>query len=278
MAKRKKHEEEHEEEGGEAWLLPYSDLMTLLLAVFICLFAISNMDKDKAKAMAEAFSKIYSSSSILDGGPGIFDGDGDDQSGDTPVSMAPGPSVAPGQDPSPTQPPGLAGNPESQANLEQLEDEIDQVLADNGLDGIVFTEIKENGLHIRLPENVLFSSGRATLLPENQESVIKIGRILQPLDYLIRVEGHTDDVPMTSNNFADNWQLSSERARAVLILLLDRAKIQPQRLTSIGRAEFNPIASNETAEGRAENRRVEIVILNERYGALEESSQLSPTP
>lgn len=300
MAKKaKKHHEEAE--VSEAWLLPYSDLMTLLLAVFIVLFAVSNMDKSKAEAMAQAFG-------------GMMTGQGDRISGSAPDS----PTINlfdPGsnnindaqqlQQAVETLQASLSGGSEGDAvklsdrelralqeslkvyfpdqgemgeeernELQHMQKELDDYFTESGLESSVKTGIDERGLVVSLSSSILFDSGKADLRPENRELMIKTGDVLSKIDNYIRVEGHTDNVPISSAIYPSNWELSAARASVITRLFVDSCGVSPEKLVSVGYASYKPVDDNRTAEGRANNRRVDIIIMNSKYNALEEAQNL----
>jgi chemotaxis protein MotB len=241
---------------SEAWLLPYSDLMTLLLAVFIVLFAVSQLDKGAMKSIADSFRGI-TGTPILDGGEGIFDGDG----------IMPDLELPP--TPTPTPAPTPLIDPEDLINLEELKVRLDAFLEAENLGRSVVTHIDERGLVISLSNSILFDSGRADLKPATVETLSKIGSIINTLENYIRVEGHTDDVPISTDRYPSNWELSGARAARVVRHLVDDAGISMDKMAVVGYGESRPVADNSTLDGRARNRRVDIILLNLKYNSLE---------
>ncbi len=269
--KRRRKKEHHEEEMGEAWLLPYSDLMTLLLAVFIVLFAVSKMDSAKAEEMARSFR-----GTMMSGGDGIMeeDGDmivplipnGDNNLIDTNTSRG---TLS-------EQQLEEAFDTEQLANLQETQQELENFLQGEGIDSAVDTYIDERGLVITLNNAILFDSGSANLKAENEAMLLEIAGMLISLDNYIRIEGHTDNRPISTDRYPSNWELSCDRAAGVVRLFSDNTEIDPMRLVSVGYGEYKPVADNETPEGRALNRRIDIIVLNMKYNSLEE--QLSDLP
>lgn len=275
MAKKRKKKHQ-EEEGGEAWLLPYSDLMTLLLAVFIVLFAVSKMDQGKSEEMAAAFRQ-----NIVGEGGGIFSNDGNSI-----INLYPG---APITEPS-TGSEGNAegGNGEGTGtgasrekiyellgqkevdSLESLQQSLEVLFEQEDVDTSIYSHIDERGLVISLDNTILFESGSAQLKPENEDTLLKIAETINTMDNYIRIEGHTDNRPIHTAVYPSNWELSAARAASVVKLFRDSAGIAPEKMVAVGYAEFKPVADNSTEEGRAENRRIDIIILSERYNSLEE--------
>ena len=135
-------------------------------------------------------------------------------------------------------------------------------------------KIQNGKVYVSLEEKLLFKSGSTTVDPKGVDALKKLARVLeQNADINVSIEGHTDNVPYKSNaSIKDNWDLSVQRANSIIHILLDDSKINPKRLTASGRGEFSPIASNSTTEGRAKNRRTEIILtpkLDELFKILE---------
>jgi chemotaxis protein MotB len=129
---------------------------------------------------------------------------------------------------------------------------------------MVHVYLDEQGLVISLSAKYFFDSGKAILRPEVFPIIEQIASILKPLDREIRIEGHTDDVPIQTAAYPSNWELSAARATYVIKYLTERFSFSPQRLSAVGYGEFRPIATNVTEEGRARNRRVDIVVLSRK--------------
>ena len=249
MAK-KKHSKPHEEEMGEAWLLPYSDLMTLLLALFIALFAISQTDQTKMQAMAQAFSSAFNM-----GGPSFFS-----QMGPNPGRMA---DVVSSEDK------GNDAYIQENRALEQIQREMEEYIQANNLEDQLSTQLSEEGLMIRIKERALFESGSAVVAGEAQRIGPVIAGLLATLPERVVVSGHTDNVPINTAQFPSNWELSSSRALNFMKFILSQdARLQPQRFSAIGYSEYRPIGDNGTDAGRTQNRRVEVFIArNYRFNA-----------
>lgn len=235
--------DEEKEPNHERWLLTYSDLITLLMIFFVILYSSSNVDAQKYKALSQSFSVVFG------GGKSII---GTSNNGSIADNIAP-----------------IDTKLVEQETIQTLKSEVDNYLKDNKLDSNVSTVIEERGLVIRLNDSLFFDSGKTEL---KQESIIKlkeIGSFLSKTNNYIRVEGSTDNVPISNAHFSSNWQLSVIRATNVVELLINDCKIPPNKLSAIGYGEFRPVASNSTEEGRAKNRRVDIVILNSKLNTSE---------
>ena len=241
MAK-KKRAKKHEEEASEAWLLPYSDLMTLLLALFICLFAISQTDQTKLQQMAQAFTAAFNM-----GGPSFFN--------------QAGPNASMQREIMSTEDQGNAAYIEENRTLEQLQRQLEDYIEQNNLQEELSTQLEEEGLMIRIKERALFPSGSADLVPESQRIGPIVAGLLAAVPERVLISGHTDTDPISTSQFPSNWELSSVRAMTFMKYLLSiNPDLNPARFSAIGYGEYRPIAPNDTAENKQQNRRVEILI------------------
>ena len=239
---RKKRPAPHEEEASEAWLLPYSDLMTLLLALFICLFAISQTDETKMSQMAQAFSSAFNM-----GGPSFFDGAG--------------PGMNSSRDYMSDDDGGMQAYLAENDQMEAVKRQLDAYIEQNGLQGQVSTQMTEDGLMIRIEEKALFPSGSAELTAGVQKIGPVIAGLVAPIPQRVLVTGHTDNVPINSAVYPSNWELSSARAiNFMKYIMAQDGRMNPARFSAMGRSEYRPIADNSTEQGRAQNRRVEVLI------------------
>ncbi len=249
MAKKKKHGPPHEEEAGEAWLLPYSDLMTLLLALFLCLFCMSKVDGGKAQAMGAAFGKAFG---IGMGGGGLLPGLG---LMTYPQGGGGGDGEGDGADD------GNRAYLAENETLEHVKETMDQYIMTNHLKNELKTTLTEEGLMIRIKETALFPSGSAELVDESQLVVPVVAGLLAAIPERVIISGHTDNLPIATAQYPSNWELSSARAMTFMkALFMSNATLNPARFSAIGYSEYRPVASNDTEEGRARNRRVEIMI------------------
>lgn len=254
---RKKRGKPHEEELNEAWLLPYSDLMTLLLALFIALFAMSQTDASKMQALAQAFTAAFNM-----GGPSFFSGMGPSTSMTSATTQ--------GQDNA------NSAYMQENENLREAQEKIEQYIKENNLQDQVSTELSEEGLMIRLKEKALFASGSAALQGQANQIVPVIAALLSSLPERITISGHTDNVPISTAQFPSNWELSSARAVSLMRGLMGvQPSLNPARFSALGYSEYRPIASNDTEEGRAQNRRVEVFIARSMRFSQEDSISAS---
>lgn len=253
-----------EDEEGERWLLTYADMITLLMALFIVMFAISNVNTSKFESLQSALQEAFSGK-ILPGGKSIQQTAGSDQTEQsTPEPPIPAIAVIP------DQAPGKEDEEEArkeEEDFEALKRKLDAYARRHGLQRDLQTTIERRGLVIRLlTDRVLFDSGEALLKPRARPILGHIGRLLViDRKHPVVVEGHTDNQPITTAIYPSNWELSGARASSVVRYLIDR-RVRPKRMEASGFADLRPINSNRTPGGRLRNRRVEIVLtrLNHR--------------
>ncbi|MEZ4502206.1 MAG: OmpA family protein [Dehalococcoidia bacterium] len=242
------------DEGGghdERWVISYADLVTLLLGFFIILYSTAELDVARFEQLRFAFADAFNvdvrqgqngESPFFDGGSGIVSG-------------------------------GSIGLPDPQLDL--IKARVERELQDSGFAlGTIVVGRQQDDIVIRLADHLLFPSASAELQPEARELMQVVADVLQTVPNAVRVEGHTDNVPVGTAAYPTNWELSSARATAVLRALVD-AGVSPVRLSAAGYAEFRPVASNNTPEGRAQNRRADIVIISPQDGS---SSSVPSTP
>ncbi|MGG6312904.1 flagellar motor protein MotB [Paenibacillus macerans] len=257
MSKKNKHQD-HEEHNDESWLLPYSDLMTLLLALFIVLFGMSTVDAQKFQEMSEAFQ------SVLTGGSGILDQNA--MTSNTNNTNSDSELPKPSSDGLMTKKNELMR--QEQENLEALKKQLDSYIKQNGLTNELETKLNQSQLMVTISDNALFPSGEAEVKPEARMLAKAISAMLQQFpDYEVIVSGHTDNVPISTYEFPSNWDLSSVRALNFMKILLLNQKLDPKKFSAIGYGEYHPVAGNDTAAGRAKNRRVEVSIIRKYVGS-----------
>ena len=246
MSRRKKHHAEHHEEHmDESWLVPYADILTLLLALFIVLFASADANKTKFNALAQSLSSAFS------GSPSVFDNN---------RTIVPEVDVS-----SPDQSKAEAGKEQAHlketVQLLEVKKVLDQYIQKNNLVGDLNTVLTDDGLMIRIKDSALFTSGSADLRPDSQRFGAEIATMLSALSQQIVISGHTDNEPINTREFPSNWELSSKRSINFMKFLLSQGKLQPERFSAIGYGEYRPRASNNTPEGHSKNRRVEVLIM-----------------
>jgi len=244
--------------SDERWLLTYSDMITLLMALFIIMWAISMVNKTKFDELRVSLREAFTHQKVLDGQTSVFENQGSSEQ--TPLAIVP-------RDPASSvvrQISRIQAQQEQQ-NLRHLQELLRQYAATHGLTGELRTAIDERGLVIRLlTDKLLFGSGSAVL---TAKAYPLLGRIADAIDHTtltnpIRVEGNTDDVPIHTLQFQSNWELSTARATAVLEVLHANG-VADTRLSVAGYADTRPVAPNTTPAGRQANRRVDIVVLRQ---------------
>ncbi|MGW8959716.1 flagellar motor protein MotB [Paenibacillus sp. NPDC055715] len=267
----KKRHEPHEEHADESWLLPYSDLMTLLLALFIVLFGMSSLDARKFEEMAQSMSSTFN------GGSGILE-----HSSANPTTSANDMGKNKEQVSEPVKSKATS-TAELQKQLAQREEEdlkklkkqMDQYIESNGLSTLLNTKLNQSQLMITISDNALFSSGQAEVKPEARKLAKSISSMLQQFPgYDVIISGHTDNVPISNSQYPSNFDLSAKRSLNFLRILLLNPQLDPTKFVSIGYGEYRPLASNQYDQGRSKNRRVEISVLRKYQNGTQ---VISPT-
>jgi chemotaxis protein MotB len=247
----KKFEEEHEEHIDESWLIPYADILTLLLALFIVLFASSEIDKTKFEAIMESFQSELTGTKIESTNAGLSVS----QKGELEKEVVDPP--APAKDPAPIT------DEVEDIELDNLKEQLEKYIVANNLEAVVTLQDTRRGVEIALKDVLLFDSGKAVLKESSFKTLDAIVKLINTLPNPISIEGHTDNVPIGNAAYSSNWELSSARAVSVLHYFASRS-IAENRMQFTGHGEFQPLYPNDTAENRQANRRVNIVILREK--------------
>jgi chemotaxis protein MotB len=240
---RKKLEDEHEEHIDETWLIPYSDLLTLLLALFIVLFAASSINKAKYDAIMESFKSELTGTKI----------------DSSKIGLSPLPTNLKQQEKLPAQ----VAQPTKTANdieLDQLKQKLEQYINENNLQAVITLGDTKRGVEITLKDVILFDPGKADLKQSSFKTLDTIIGLVLAVPNPISIEGHTDNVPIGNAAFASNWELSSARAASVLHYFESKT-VAENRLQFTGFGEYKPLYPNDTPDHRQSNRRVDIVIL-----------------
>jgi len=244
-----------EPENHERWLVSYADFITLLFAFFVVMFASSQTDKARAKQVSEAVEKA------LDDGRSIrvpaavaqvLGGTVDDKGQGNAMMKGPGGAQHATKE---TPPESVI---ELMPSLTRLNKELENEIKDGKLE----IRMEPRGLVISLRQSAFFSSGTDALDQGNLPTLKKLAEVIATLPNSIQLEGHTDAIPIHNDRFKSNWELSCARAIAVLETFCGTFELSRTRFSVVGRADTVPIDSNGTAQGRARNRRVDVVILN----------------
>ena len=220
-----------------SWLTTWSDLVTLLLCFFVLLYSFSALDVDKFRQFVASFQ-----------GQGILDG------GRAPITDDP--PLAPDSSTEDTSGPFYADN-----GLLMIY--IQEYLKENGIEGHVDVYREERGVLIQIKDHVFFDSARADIRADGMPLLNKLATLLDEMPNDVVIEGHTDNIPIRTAEFPTNWELSAARSARVVRYFTEIRGLDARRFAAMGYGEFHPVASNATAAGRNQNRRV--VLLIKRY-------------
>ncbi len=281
MAGRKKKVEHEEHQNHEAWAIPYGDLVTLLLAFFVVMYAVSSLNEGKYRVLSKSLEAAFN------GSPKTID---PIQVGEQPSSApkpaaldlnsAPAPVMQPLAVPAPLALPegpitsqvtidtNATKEAEARAGLERIAREVEEALQNLIDENLVVVRRYRTWLEVEIRTDILFPSGVAVLSPDAVPIIERLGITLGGFPNSLRIEGHTDNVAINTIQFPSNWELSAARAASVARLFADTG-IDPHKLAILGLGEFHPDADNATVEGRNRNRRVKIVVLGEESDAPE---------
>lgn len=254
---KKKHAEEHE--NLERWLVSYADFITLLFATFVVLYALSQSDIASFEQLQDSINKAFSKPSLLQGGESIMQKSNSDN------------VIGKGAMPDSTSfiPPALEflSQKYEQESFEQIKDEVETLKKQGKLKGVNIN-ISDRGLEITLADlRLFFNSGSAQLKKESHDAIKQIAELIKSKfsHHRLRVEGHSDNIPVKSDMFPSNWELSSARASSVVRFMISKFGLQRDLFAAVGYADTKPYASNKTEEGRLQNRRVSIIVLKNAY-------------
>mgnify|MGYP001428713891 CR=1 FL=1 len=232
---------------SQTWLTTYGDMVTNILVFFVLIFSASSIDEQKFRAISESFQnrsifEFYPSMIPFDEGPG--------NSGAQDGKLDEGTAI--------------------EGDLDYVYAEVSKYLQEHGLEELVGTKRTEEGLILVLPEQILFNTGEARILPDAIPILDRVSELLEEIPNMVRVEGHTDSRPIHTHVYPSNWELSGARASSVIRYFIDEHNLDPERFMAVGFGETRPVAPNDGPENWAKNRRVEIIILDE---ALEQQDQ-----
>ncbi len=234
----------------DRWLVSYADFITLLFAVFVVLYAFAKADQKRQVQVSESIDSAFRSLGLF---PSSARKPSDAASATNAEQPAIPMNIVMGED--------VLAPAQVQQDLERIHRELAQTLSNQVATHTVSMRMGRDGLVISLREAGFFDSGSATPKPATLPTLRQIAAKLGATPYDVRIEGHTDNVPIHNAEFDSNWELSAARATRIARLFLDMKTIPPGRLSAAGYAEYHPVASNDTPEGRAENRRVDLVVM-----------------
>ncbi len=250
MSRRRK---KHEHVNHERWLVSYADFITLLFAFFVVLYSTSQVDNKKVVQVSAAIHGAFQEL-------GAFAGSA--QGSVMRVEAAP-----PGLQQVTNLDSGLTTDSSNTGagnglDIDRLKHELEQALGTQIKRHEIEMRVTPEGLVVSLREIGFFQSGRAELLQDGRNTLARIAKILGDKGFQIRIEGHTDNVPIHTGQFKSNWELSTARATSVVALLVERYRFEPTQISAAGYSQYHPAASNGTEEGRKVNRRVDLVVVS----------------
>ncbi len=235
IAMRKKRKEVKSHENVERWMVSYADFVTLLFCFFTAMYAISNVDTNKLEKFASSMKTAFNDGEKVKNFSVIDD-----------VQVL------------------LPTSAETESSIREM---LSTIIKES--DGSLDVKRDKRGIVIAVADKMLYKSGSAEL---KEDAVNFLDQLVQPiLEYPnpVRIEGHTDNIPIHTKSFPSNWELSASRAINVAKYFVDKHDVDPGRITSIGYAEHKPVASNDSPDGRAKNRRVDIVLLSDKESRKE---------
>ncbi|WP_413379020.1 flagellar motor protein MotS [Alkalihalobacillus sp. 1P02AB] len=239
MLKRRKQEPE---KGSPKWMVTYSDLMTLILVFFIMLFSMSAIDNQKFQAMAESFSQRQ----IFEFMPSMVEFEHPDQD----VNEAEFTERF---------------EMDEQIKMDELLREVQEFISQNELSEHISATRDDRGVVLVLQERLTFESGEASLLDEAKPFLEKVGTLIEAIPNMIKVEGHTDNRPISTVRYPSNWELSGARASSVIRYFIENNEVDPYRFMATGYGETRPVVPNTTNDNLQINRRVVIIISDPTY-------------
>ena len=253
MNRKGRRPEEHP--NHERWLVSYADFMTLMFAFFVVMFASSQADKDRARRVSEGVERAFQEGKISTKIDELLHG----------RKPYIGLTSVPGQ------------KAQKLAELKSPLEQLKKALKDDIAQGRIDVRMEGRGLVISLKQAAFFPAGDATVAMSGYESIGKVVQTLAQLPNPVRLEGHTDSIPIRNERFASNWHLSAARGIAMLDLLTSRFGMPPGQMAVVGYGDTVPVDTNDTEVGRARNRRVDITVLNDSAFGREPTA-VSPDP
>jgi len=246
-----RRKEEPEETGSYSWMDTYGDMVTLLLCFFVLLYSFSSVDAGKWQELVGAFTRNYGAGEVV-----AFD--------EATIRENPITEIDAMVDFENRENLTNARQEEINNTFDLLYENIRAYIQQNGMEDSLSVSRSDDAIYLRFNEMALFNSGKANILPDSEltlQHVMQIIHLNISSISSVRIEGHTDNVPMHNAEFSDNWDLSVKRATNTLRLVLATGLFEESILSAVGYGEYQPIAANNTSEGRAQNRRVDFVLM-----------------
>jgi chemotaxis protein MotB len=243
-------------DNKDRWIFTYADLITMLLIFFILMYVMSRVDEKRFEALIRSVQQTVGGGGdiVYDAGPTITEGTFDPMHAEDLVEQQ-------------------KEFMEAQELLE-VKEKLEKYIAEHGLQDQITVTLEERGVVVSFMGVALFPLGSDKMFKESEEIIIEIGKILAEIDNYIRIEGHTDNLPINTPRFPSNWELSSARALAVLHKLQKESGIDPRRLSATGYGEYRPVKPNDTEETRKYNRRVDLVVLRDDFDEIEPGDKI----
>jgi chemotaxis protein MotB len=248
----RRREKIEEDTHRDRWLVSFADFMTLMFALFVVLFASAYHDKKAIQRVSAAVKNGFQDMWLSSASNGPLEG--------PPTNLLKDGAALSSTESDPNKPAPVPGD--ARIDLNELHKKLDLVLGKEIERQEVGLRMTPEGFVISLHELGFFDSGEAKLMPGAADKIKRIAAVLTQYGLDMRVEGHSDNVPIHNAIFASNWDLSTARAMAVATMLINESGIDPKRISIAGYAQYHPVASNDTPEGRRANRRVDIVVVS----------------
>lgn len=277
MARRSRKQKKPESAGAPPWMTTFSDLMTLLLTFFVLLFSMSSVNEEQFREIAFALQMALLGSNHAS----LLDGEGDTLSDLNLEDLDIGEVEDSGafEDIDPEE---LEVVDEAEASERLIPEEVHELygvvmnyMEEEGIESDVTISRDQEGVYIDIKEAILFSPGSSEITDYGQNTLSSLSGMFELFDNRIIIEGYTDDVPMNTAQFPSNWELSAGRAMSVLRYLSESREVDPNRLSASAYGEHHPIVPNDSSESRAQNRRVNLVIVHNEREVFENGTEFN---
>lgn len=272
MSKRRKRSSESG--GSPEWMTTFSDLMTLLLTFFILLYSFSSVSNDKFMKAAGSLQDSFvgaGQKSILDGAQWVPEENDNAATGDSASLSEMEAAAVQAAKTEAAQAELFTSDGQTMIAVDpeviKMYQEVKEFVEKNGLSEEISMSMDADGVYMNVKAAILFTPGSAVITESGRSALQKVAELISNFENKVVIEGHTDNIPHHDQKFESNWELSAGRAIAVLRHLAEQQNIDPARLSAVGYGEYDPLVPNDTAEQRAENRRVNIVLVYEPEGA-----------
>ena len=242
-------------------MISYADFITLLFAFFVVLYASSQVDRRKVGKLALSIQVAFQELGVFETSNTLIPLNDSEAVPFSKIQVVENTERTSDMTRF-VQPMKGELSPSVNVSMKSVQAELEKVLAPEIKNRVVELKARREGLIVSLREIGFYEVGSATLRANSKDAIDRLAGVLSVRTEALRVEGHTDNVPIHNGRFASNWELSTARASELIKTFIERYGFDPQRLSAAGFAEYHPVAANDSPEGRARNRRVDIVILN----------------